>query len=192
VSGLGAHSASPQGVWLLSAPGGHTERVTLLAALCAQGAPLYARAQDLPALRRAVERPWGEPLGEGGEEGLDALLADLEARAAVITTPWTHAARLIALPALLSVGPFTLCSDDSRIGAPRTLLLHWGAEPLYRVPPASLTLPRDGALACARFELFDEAPVSSTVDALISLRVTLYNAHLHRVAGPWLLTARPA
>jgi hypothetical protein len=189
--------------WVLSAPGSHTERVDLLAALARDAAPLYARPQDLPALRRAVERPWGEGGREGGEGRLEDLLATLESRSEVISAPWTHAARLLELPALLPVGEFTLCADDSRIGSPRTLLLHWGAEPLYRVAPPALTLPREGALRCARFEQVEDEEGGAGVRGagergglsvrrgeLITLRVTLCDAHLTPKAPPWVLTAR--
>ncbi|MBM4290648.1 MAG: hypothetical protein FJ138_03770 [Deltaproteobacteria bacterium] len=186
-------SAPPRApLWLLAAPGAPEERAALLAALARRGEALHARARDLPALRRALARPWegalgGLEAGGGAREGLggdlEGALAHIEERSAQLTAPWTHAARLTEAGAVVRVGRFALCLDDSLIGAPRTLLLHWGAEPLYRVAPPALTVPSGGPLSCLRVE-------EGEGEGLLTLRVTLCGALLAPTAGPWALTAR--
>lgn len=170
-------------LWLLAAPGDPEERAALLGALAHRGEPLYARPKELPALRLTLTRPWGAPLTLGADvESVEGALAAIEESSARLTSPWTHAARVAEAPALLPAGRFTLCLDDSLIGAPRTLLVHWGAEPLYRVPPPALTLPAEGALSCLRVE-------EVSAGELLTLRLTLCDARLAPVAGPWSLTS---
>ena len=170
-------------------PGAHAERVQLLQSLTATGLPVYVSEDHLSLYEETLKHPYLDPLDLFGD-GLHTLkdnqvisgVTGRALKALRIETPWSWSLTLRALPRdVLQVGHFKLCLDDSLIGDPSVLLLHYGVGVRFRVSPPALTLPQQGPLRVVMLE-----PVER--DGRERLSISVLGASHQLIDGPWWIT----
>ena len=170
-------------------PGTHAERVKLLHSLTATGCELYVGRDLMGLYHDTLKHPYqgdeelfGEQLHALDDERVTRGVVSRSLRELRDETPWLWSVSLRELPQdVLTFGAFLVCLDDSLLGDPRALLLHYGASLCFRVSPPALTLPQQGPLRVVMLEIVER-------DGLERLSVSILGAAHQLIDGPWWVT----
>lgn len=136
--------------------------------------------QSEEGMMDALASPWeglyDELTVERPENILEELLQET-AGAKLLAPPWPLRLRPCSSGYPITLGAFTICFDDHRIGETNMIIINTGGERIrFRSAPPAFSFPIDGPLTYALFEVREG-----------DLHVECLNIGGEHQGGPWLV-----